>query len=76
MSCRSSPESIQGPSVAAGATEGGLISVQFYPIPSASVPKGRGSESPKYVNTFLHTNPLSNVALRFIFAVYDNLSTK
>lgn len=49
MSCRSSPESIQGPSVAAGATEGALISVQFYPIPSASVPKGLGSESPNMV---------------------------
>ncbi|XP_024030736.1 uncharacterized protein LOC21388071 [Morus notabilis] len=49
MSCGRSPQSFQGPSVSAGSTEGGLISVQFYPIPSASIPNGPGSESPNLV---------------------------
>lgn len=54
ISSRSSRESFQGPSMSAAATEGSLISVQFYPIPSASIPNGPGSESPKYVIHFLY----------------------
>lgn len=46
---RSSSLSFQGSPVSAEATEGGLISVQFYPNPSASTPQGPGFESPKYV---------------------------
>ena len=45
----SSPVSFQGSPVSARATEGGLISVQYYAFPSASEPDGPGSGSPKYV---------------------------
>ena len=66
MSCKSSPESIQGSSASTGATEGGLISVQFYPIPSAVIPNGPGSESPKYV-TRLVPNTHHVLQMRLIF---------
>ncbi|KAM6544986.1 hypothetical protein CsatB_025722 [Cannabis sativa] len=58
ISSRSSTESLQGPSMSAGATEGGgLISVQFYPIPSASIPNVSGSESPNMVEQIAGAEP-------------------
>lgn len=57
LSSRSSPESFRGPSMSAGGTEGGLISVQFYPIPSATIPNGSGSESPNMVEQVAGSDP-------------------
>jgi hypothetical protein len=47
---RNSPVSFQGSPVSAGPTEGGLISIEYYPFPSASEPNepASASGSPKY----------------------------
>ena len=65
----SSPVSFQGSPVSARATEGGLISVQYYAFPSASEPDGPGSGSPKYV---YNSNWLSKLCsfLCFCFVLF------
>lgn len=53
----SSPVSFQGSPVSARATEGGLISVQYYAFPSASEPDGPGSGSPNLVEQIAGSDP-------------------
>lgn len=53
---RNSPLNFQGSPASTGTTEGGLISVQLYPNPPASISNGPGSESPKYVTDLCSTN--------------------
>ncbi|KAF3456381.1 hypothetical protein FNV43_RR01031 [Rhamnella rubrinervis] len=54
---RSSTLSFQGSPVSSGATEDGLISVQFYSNPSASTPHGPGSESPNLMEQVAGSDP-------------------
>lgn len=56
MSCRNSPENLKE-----SPNDSGLISVQFYPIPSAVIPNGPGSESPNMVEQVSGADPQEKV---------------
>ncbi|XP_015867834.3 uncharacterized protein LOC107405313 [Ziziphus jujuba] len=54
---RNSPLNFQGSPASTGTTEGGLISVQLYPNPPASISNGPGSESPNMVEQVAGSDP-------------------
>lgn len=71
----SSPVSFQGSPVSARATEGGLISVQYYAFPSASEPDGPDSGSPKYVYySYCLSNYVPSYVL-FCFIILSHIRT-
>lgn len=64
---KNSAVNFQGSPESAGPTEGDLISVQYYALPSASEPNEPDSESPKYVY-------YPYLAIKLYFYVYCTLS--